>query len=244
MDTILEQINTAYLKAQRKGRRKRLWWRGHSNIDWHLHPSIYHRNLIDAELDFIARFKQLAVAIQPELSTQQGAVEWLFLMQHHGLPTRLLDWTESPLVALFFTVSDDSLHNFDGVIWGIDPIYINQVEFNEAKLFGVKNTEVESIISAALHPEVQYKQGNKIAALRPDRTNLRQFVQHAQCTIHGREQPLDDIPDIASHLFKVSVPAKEKIKIRNWLEIFQINRHFLFPDLDNLAKYIIDCYSP
>jgi hypothetical protein len=51
--------------------------------------------------------------------------KWLFLMQHTGIPTRLLDWTESALVALFFSVCKQSDH--DGVVWMLDPLKLNEI---------------------------------------------------------------------------------------------------------------------
>ncbi len=49
--------------------------------------------------------------------------EWYFLMQHYGAPTRLLDWTGNPLVALYFAIVDQEVHgkNRDAAVWVFDP---------------------------------------------------------------------------------------------------------------------------
>lgn len=85
-----------------------IWFRGHANADWELIPSIF-RTTEDGR----ARYVEKAMFIQFQLRMSKryrrdfgGAIEWLFLMQHHGLPTRLLDWSESVLIALYFATTD------------------------------------------------------------------------------------------------------------------------------------------
>lgn len=80
-----------------------VWYRGHTSSDWDLLPSIARPpRSISAELTVLKRFKQNAY---PFLSSPPSTEwEWLFLMQHYGAPTRLLDWTDSPLIGLYFAV--------------------------------------------------------------------------------------------------------------------------------------------
>jgi hypothetical protein len=62
-------------------------------------------NQIQLESDLLERFKRHAPAYMQD--NPQNDMEWMFLAQHHGLPTRLLDWTYNPLVALFFAVENE-----------------------------------------------------------------------------------------------------------------------------------------
>jgi len=53
--------------------------------------------------------------------------DWIFLMQHYRAPTRLLDWSESPLVALYFALVDKLQEDSDGALWCMDPIALNRI---------------------------------------------------------------------------------------------------------------------
>ena len=101
------------------------WFRGQANLDWKLVPSLARTAKSSAaEAALIKRFKQNALTHLPDRPLTEW--EWMFQMQHHKLPTRLLDWSESPLVALFFALGDAKHKNKDGAVWCIDPIALNK----------------------------------------------------------------------------------------------------------------------
>lgn len=104
-----------------------VWFRGQAVARWNLRPSIMRPpHSFDDELVLLKRFKQNAVPLVDAVPA--GEADWLFLMQHHKVPTRLLDWTESPLVALYFAVgpSSEGRHDSkDAALWCLFPHSLN-----------------------------------------------------------------------------------------------------------------------
>ena len=73
------------------------------------------------------RFAQRAPTRHANCPMKGDLAAWLFLMQHYRLPTRLLDWTEGPLIALFFAVEGEEDAEKDGVLWALEPFAMNGV---------------------------------------------------------------------------------------------------------------------
>ncbi len=93
-------------------------FRGLSNKEYDLIPSLgrYHHDQYSLKSNEKSILRQFKLRSIPFLELQPtNDWEWLILAQHHGLPTRLLDWTANPLVALFFAVNNDS--SLDGVVY-------------------------------------------------------------------------------------------------------------------------------
>jgi hypothetical protein len=116
------------LKRQVKPGRP-IWFRGQAKREWFLVPSLGRDpRYLGAEAALLKRFMQNAA---PHLTVQpREEWEWMFLMQHHRAFTRLLDWSESPLAALYFAVSDLNHVGATGAVWCLDPVALNA----EAKL--------------------------------------------------------------------------------------------------------------
>ena len=104
-----------HLNKDTKGYGGSIWYRGHANKKWELSPGYARVKNPLPETTLLKRFKQNASFLLEHKPTTN--FDWLFLMQHYGVPTRLLDWTESPLAALYFAVTEDKHKNNDGALW-------------------------------------------------------------------------------------------------------------------------------
>jgi hypothetical protein len=83
------------------------WFRGHRDANWDLTPTLYRDAAPTRGIRVVEdEIRQEFIIRAPSLSAErpQNSWEWYFLMQHSGAPTRLLDWTEGALIALYFAV--------------------------------------------------------------------------------------------------------------------------------------------
>ena len=94
-------------------------YRGMADESWNLVPSLNRvcGHDLSLETQVFRSFRKYGYA---ELAEYSGFWKLLPVAQHHGLPTRLLDWTYSPLVAAHFATEDTSCYDCDGVIWCLD----------------------------------------------------------------------------------------------------------------------------
>lgn len=81
-----------------------VWYRGQRRAGWLPKPSLYVHDLAHHEDDLRDGFQRRAIQLSPELGRVFDQWEWYFLMQHHGTPTRLLDWSDGSLIALYFAL--------------------------------------------------------------------------------------------------------------------------------------------
>jgi len=189
------------------------------------------------ERSLLKRFRRYAYEYFKRVPTEW---ETLFLARHHGLPTRLLDWTSNPLVALYFAASHESDHlarsapggrekklEVDGTVWAI----------------AQRQTDRDSIDVFAHEPSPLAASG--IRLVYPVNPSPRITAQSGVFTLHGDpwadlvkcagKPYADDELDI-QRLQRWTVPAANKTNIILDLERVAINSRTLFPDLDGLAR--------
>ena len=213
-----------------------LWYRGHADKSWVLLPGYQRLKKPPPESVLMNRFKQnanLLLGHQPKSN-----FDWLFIMQHYGVPTRLLDWTESPLVALYFAVNSHDKKN--GAVWVLDPVKLNQSTkakpddykfvpaFEDERVAGYDTLSVENSPELGIEP----------MAVMATRNNARIQAQLGVFTIsHQAKKKLEDIGD-GSHLSFFEIPAAKKKTISEELEILAFGKFQVFPELASVGEII------
>jgi hypothetical protein len=176
----------------------------------------------------------------PNHPPTRDKVAWIHLAQHYGLPTRLLDWSLSPLVALFFAVDKAKHHDKDGCLWALQPYALNYVHADSDAILSATNHRVEELINAAFDADAPKPTARVIATVAAE-TDLRMFVQQAVFTIHSTADSLDNaepLPDANGPMplmYKFILPAAHKESLKAWLRVAGISRASLFPDLASLT---------
>lgn len=221
--------------ARDRARSEPVWFRGQARSSWPLKPSLIRKpNQLGLEQSLVKRFKQnalLLVSVRP-----QNEWEWLFVMQHHGVPTRLLDWTESPLVGLYFAVSERPRST--AALWALLPIRLNRFANVTAASPGDipafdEDPFLTSYTPSALAGEHQSKL--KTVALLAPRNTARSQAQLAVFTIAHRDvTPIERIGD-GRHIWRYIIPARAKERLKSELERLHITRLTLFPELANVG---------
>jgi hypothetical protein len=154
-------------------------------------------------------------------------------MQHYGLPTRLLDWTESALVAAFFVVSNPKRNEEPGALWALLPSRLNKAEGLPKGLYSPTSREVSPLYRP---PFQDVDDVVRVAGVLAPEKDIRMLVQLGTHTVHGSAcRPVDEHPKADQFLRKWIVPAAAKPNLRTELAGFGIKSAALFPDLQHLA---------
>ena len=240
--TKLKSINELIIKIQRsiKTENELLWFRGHSDAKWVLTPTIFrHRDYsINLEISKIKLFKEHAASlIKDRFPT--NTQDWLVMMRHYHFPTRILDWTENPLIALYFALVDKN--DNDSALFMLKPYKLN---YGKKTSNNFKNDSLptfdedprklrEYLPGAARNPEVL----EKIIAFSAPRFFDRLQRQLGTFTIHLDNTLLDENMG-KRYLEKFIIPKKFKNNIMKELDILKINKFTVYPELSYLYEGI------
>lgn len=196
------------------------WFRGHGNTNWPLVPSVHRpgNHEILEEDQYRHEFKLRAFPYLAGTAREPNTEwEWYFIMQHHGLPTRLLDWTRSALVALYFAVRD-APGDSDAAVWVLDPWELNRRIARKGKTI---LSPVEPRIQSYL-PEPLSKRAlprNPIALEAPLNSN-RISAQRGVFTLHGStRKALNRYANLKDRLLKIEIARQKICLIKEQLRI-------------------------
>ena len=207
------------------------FYRGHAVNSWKLVPSVHRSYSYEDEQAMMIRFRNEAQTKYSNCPHDSDFARWLVLAQHYGLPTRLLDWTYSPLYALYFGVFHESRQG-PAAVWQLNAGRLNEQTCGE---YGIRHLSHESMLPV-LNPVFRgSEQINTVVAVGAPEVDVRMSVQQSMYTVHGDPTPLDEHPNADDFLRKFEIPESSKADIKMQLRLLSIRRSTLFPDLGNLA---------
>ncbi|EGR0790320.1 FRG domain-containing protein [Vibrio vulnificus] len=224
------------------------WFRGVPRVKQSPQPGIVWRDLyaIEGTLEHYFLVGHKAYLDNHNLN----AWETFALMQHHGLPTRLLDWSESALVALFFALTSEPNFNGYRCVWVLNPFSLNQMTLGQSKIYcpsvmgnrHVGDTNLDSYLPPNLSPPGVGSTPKKAIAIQSSQHIKRVSSQKGCFTVHGTSSAhigsyLPNAEDF--HMIKIDARTKEKRKaMLSVLRTMGIDEEFIFQDLDSLCEKI------
>lgn len=217
---------------------KVFWFRGHSKLDYTLAPSALRyksQDERDRALGLVAEMKRFVGMKLPRPPASTDHLGWNQVAQHHGIPTRLLDWTQNAAVALFFACC--SKPECDGLVIVLNPLELNQAV--NPKLPRILDYERDADI---LDPYFklngrQNARGLRTVAINPTWNNDRIAMQHGSFTLHGSRQfELDSHQ--ASSLLYVPILHEYKERLVSELARVGIGEMFIFPEVEHVCSHL------
>jgi hypothetical protein len=234
------------------------WYRGSSDSTYVLKPSLYrHPHLNDAaslykhEFEILKRFKQRSLPYLTSPLRENDDLSSLFLMQHFGVPTRLLDWTQNPYIALYFALSDAVYeksavgpdYKVDAAIWVLDPIAWNGKALDFDPSPGIISPPEEDVLNGYMPAEsTKYRKPEPIA-LYGLHNSPRIVAQRGMFTLFGTNiKPMEasyvDNNYPQDCLLKLIIKKDKICPLLEALLRIGITDSVVYPDLAGLSKEI------
>jgi hypothetical protein len=210
-----------------------------------------YENLAKLEAHMLRNFRKYA-HLEVDSAVGNSIWNWLALAQHHGLQTRLLDWTYSPLVAVHFATDDVTMFNRDGAVYCVNHRRANALlpdalrKQVEIEGFDVFTAEMLDRAADTLEKFDQLSKEDFVIFLEPPSLDSRIVNQFALFSLMndstvGLERFLEQHPELVR---KVIIPAELKWEVRDKLDQSGVTERMLYPGLDGLSRWLSRYYTP
>jgi hypothetical protein len=217
-----------------------IWFRGQADANWELLPGFIRSAADTSETTLLNRFRQSAAMLADHRPV--SSFDWTFLMQHYGVPTRLLDWSESPLVSMYFAIEDwISRPNTDAALWCLWPTALNRHANIVDKVEGqyipsFEDEELQSYSTDSLRQNVRIELFP--VATIATRNNARIQAQMGTFTIHHNKKIAIEAVGDKSHVAKYVIPHGAREQLARELRLLGMTRFSLFPELASVGAIL------
>ena len=231
--------------------RSRNAFRGLSDADYPLETTLMRLGgfYVELERHLLRNFRKYA---HRDVVERDSLWHWMSVAQHHGLPTRLMDWTYSPFVAMHFALANLEQYDTDGVIWAVN--YFKAHQLLPQKLMQALDQEGAHVFTVGMLSQ-EVSSLNELPAMadepftiffEPPSIDDRIVNQFAFFSIMSDptarlDQWLAAHPGIWR---RIIIPADLKWELRDKLDQANITERVLFPGLDGLSSWLKRQYSP
>ncbi len=228
-------------------------FRGQAKSEWTLKPTLLRsliepdtdklniEEIVDLEFKALDNFKKRAHLFHKTslIRDENSILEWWSLMQHYGAPTRMLDWTVSPYVALYYAVSER--FDTDGAIWFFN---VWELYDMEKQLYGEKcslsKEDYEKIVrDPNAQPITDIYSRDILTDRMINQQGLFTFCHNVlEDHAYSIGKALSKFEDRKNWLWKVIVPKEHKIRFLAKLHAMNITGASLFPGADGIGRYL------
>lgn len=250
IEKVLELINEQTYDKEIGRYRSSYLYRGMPNVSYYLTTSLHmncREKYKDLEKSILRNFTKYAANEEPLF--EESVWRQLIIGQHHGLPTRLQDWTYSPLIGLHFATSGEPLsmmEHHDSVLWRIDMEELNALL---PEVYRKKLTEEKSYLFTVdmLHSLVKDLDSydadmndSAMVLLEPPSIDQRIINQYSYFAIipNGISNIEQFLSDRTAHTVKYIIAKELRWKIRDMLDRMNINERLIYPGLDGLSAWL------
>lgn len=216
-------------------------FRGQADSQWDLLPTLLVKKnelkLSDEEIMIkeTALFFDFNTNAGPLLKDNINDWEILFEMRHHGIPTRLLDWTESFSNALYFALHGNGS---TPVIWIMDCYGLNKATWNNKTIPNPLKDLDFSYEEAYLLSKTKEPYKTALAII-PPRFSKRLFAQKGLFTLQGTNTtPMNLDPKTNKFFKKFELPLNALDDAKRFLKLSGVNHYSIYPDLDGLSRHL------